>query len=205
MLAADGGGIVRDVIIHQPLADPSRLLGAWGRRPADRLAAGLAAWLDDQYHLVRRPLVEGEWLAGVVVGPGGSWTLADLTEAGRFRKRNGHWYRWNSSTDSWVPWEAVAVTAARLAGHRLERALDRAGLPSTVEPVLATGARSDVTWDADQQPGVHLQPQAAPEDLARRMTAQRTLTAHEVARIVAVLDPRAPLPGRDPVPGRDTP
>jgi hypothetical protein len=197
MLAADGGGIVRGVIIHQPVANPSRL-GAWGRRPADRLATGLAAWLDDHHHLVRRPRVEGEWLAGVVVGPGGSWTLADLIEVGRFRKRNGHWYRWNSGTESWVPWEAAAVTAARLAGHRLERALDRAGLPSEVEPVLAIAPRSEVTWDADQEPGVHVQSQASPEDLANRMSDRQRLKEIDVARIVALLDPRVPLPGREP-------
>lgn len=198
MLAADGGGIVRGVIIHQPVADPSRLMGAWGRRPAHRLASGLAAWLDDRSHLVRRPRVEGEWLAGVVVGPGGSWTLADLTQVGRFRKRNGHWYRWNAGTESWVPWEAAEVTAARLAGHRLERTLDRAGLPDMVEPVLVIGARSDVSWDADQHPGVHVVGQADPEDLASRMSDRRVLTLNQVARIVAVLDPRAPLPAPEP-------
>jgi len=183
------------VIIHQPAADPARLLGPWGRRPTDRLGSGVGAWLDDRFHFVRRARVEGTWLAGTVVGPGGTWTLADLAETGRFRKRNGHWYRWNTATESWVPWEAAAVTEARLAGHRLERTLDRAGLPSAVEAVLVTGARTTVTCDAGQRAGVHVYAQSDAEELASRMS-RRVLTPGQVGRIVAVLDPKRPLPPR---------
>jgi len=208
MLAADHGeqaGLARSsgpryrqvVIIHQPAADPARLLGPWGRRPADRLATALGACLDDRFHFVRRPRVEGTWLAGAVVGPGGTWTLADLAEAGRFRKRNGHWYRWNTSTDSWVPWEAGAVTEARLAGHRLERTLDRAGLPSAVEAVLVTGSRTTVTCDGGERAGVHVHAQSGAEELASRMS-RRILTPAQVGRIVALLDPRRPVPAGIP-------
>ena len=50
----------------------------------------------------------------IVVGPGGTWTLTMAGERGRFARRNGHWYRWNRSTESWVPWDANPITAARL-------------------------------------------------------------------------------------------
>jgi len=182
------------VIIHQPVADPTRLLGAWGRRPADRLASGLGAWLDDRFHLVRRPWVEGAWLSGVVVVPGGTWTLADLAGAGKFRKRNDHWYRWQPSTRSWVPWGAEEVAAGRLAGHRLERTLDAAGLPATVQPVLVTGSKTDVSWDEGQRPGVLVHRQDGAASLAALMTRDEVLTRFQVERITALLDPHQPLP-----------
>ena len=69
----------------------------------------------------------------IVVGPGGTWTILRAGLHGRFRKRNGHWYRWNRSTDSWIPWDAEAVNEARLTGHRLELYLERATLPASVE------------------------------------------------------------------------
>jgi len=183
------------VIIHQPVTDASRLLRRWGRRPADRVAAGLGTWLDNRFHYVRRPRVEGKRLAGAVIGPGGTWILADLSEAGRYRKRNGHWYRLNPGTESWVPWEAGAVTEARLAGHRMERTLERAGLPAVVEPVLVTGSRTSVTWDVDQRPGVHVHPHSGAEELAARMSRDRVLTPTQVTRIVALLGPHPPRPG----------
>jgi hypothetical protein len=43
-----------------------------------------------------------------------------------------------------------------------------------------------------------VQSQASPEDLANRMSDRQRLKEIDVARIVALLDPRVPLPGRDP-------
>jgi hypothetical protein len=160
---------------------------------SDPLAAGLGRRLDDGYHYLRQVTSGGtEPIDAIVVGPGGTWTLTSIGEHGRFRKRNGHWYRWNRSTDSWIPWEAASVTAARLAGHRLELVLERAGLPATVEACLFTGRGAEVSWEEDQRPGVHVHDDV--ERLARRMTRDEVLSASQVDRIVAVLDPRQPLP-----------
>src|SRR5439155_1119467 len=113
--------------------------------------------LDDAYHYVRHPSPPGiDPIDAVVVGPGGTWALTVAHERGRFRKRNGHWYRWNGSTESWIPWDAVPITVARLAGHRLELFLERAGQPPAVEACLIAQDGTDVTWEADQRPGVHV-------------------------------------------------
>jgi hypothetical protein len=159
----------------------------------DPLASALAKGLDDAYRYLRHAAAGGaDPIDAIVVGPGGTWSLTLAVERGRFRKRNGHWYRWNRSTDSWIPWAATAVTAARLAGHRLELLLERAGLPSTVEACLCAGHGSEVSWEADQQPGVHVHHDL--ERLARRIARDEILTDAQVDRIVAVLDPRQPLP-----------
>lgn len=160
---------------------------------SDPLAAGLGRRLDDGYHYLRHVASGGmEPIEAIVVGPGGTWTLTPMGERGRFRKRNGHWYRWNRSTDSWIPWEAAPVTAARLAGHRLELVLERAGLPPTVEACLFTGRGAEVSWEEDQRPGVHVHDDI--ERLARRLTRDEVLSTSQVDRIVAILDPRQPLP-----------
>ncbi|MDP9250356.1 MAG: hypothetical protein M3O78_03190 [Chloroflexota bacterium] len=132
-------------------------------------------------------------LDAVVVGPGGTWAISIHAERGRFRKRNGHWYRWNRDTESWVPWEAESISAARLAGHRLERYLERAMLPSVVEACLVTRRGVQIDWEVGQRPGVRIERE--PEDLAARIARDVTLSAGQVERIVALLDPRQPLPG----------
>ncbi len=181
------------MIIH-PVAPRSRLpFGRLAALAPDRLAAGLTPQLDDRYHYVAHAAPSGtEPIDAVVVGPGGTWTLTLAHEQGRFRKRNGHWYRWNRSTDSWIPWDAVPVTVARLAGHRLELVLERAGLPATVEACLVTGAHIEVTWESDQRPGIHVH--ATLDELARQIAADEVLSDAQVDRIVALLDPRQPLP-----------
>ena len=128
----------------------------------------------------------------VVVGPGGTWALSVARAHGQYRKRNGHWYAWNRSTESWVPWDAAPITAARMAGHRLELLLDRAGLPPSVEACLITGREMQVSWEGDQRPGIHVQED--PEHLARRIARDEVLSDAQVDRIVALLDPRQPLP-----------
>ena len=159
----------------------------------DRLAGGLAHLLDDTYHYVRAAAPSGiEVIDAVVVGPGGTWALTLDHERGEFRKRNGHWYRWSTSTESWIPWDALPVTRARLAGHRLELVLERAGLPAAVEACLVTGAGIEIGWERDQRPGVHIH--GTLDTLARRMVRDEVLTDAQVDRIVALLDPRKPLP-----------
>jgi hypothetical protein len=181
-------------MIAHPIKDrsgrfPLRVLSPVGE---DRIAAGLARRLDDRHHYFRSAAVAGlQQHQSVVVGPGGAWTLARITDRGRFQKRNGHWYAWNSSTESWVPWDAAPVHEARLAGHRLELFLERAGLPATVEACLLPDARTEVGWDRDQQVGLHVESDL--EKLAARIDRDEVLTPAQVDRIVALLDPRQPL------------
>ncbi len=180
------------MIIH-PLAPRSRLpFARLAALAPDRLAAELGRRLDDRYHYVAHAAPSGaEPIDAVVVGPGGTWALTRAHEHGRFRRRNGHWYRWSRSTDSWIPWDAVAVTVARLAGHRLELVLERAGLPAVVEACLVTGPNIDVTWEPDQRPAIHVH--ATPDQLARGIAGDEVLTDAQVDRIVALLDPRQPV------------
>jgi hypothetical protein len=159
----------------------------------DRLARSLGSRLDDAYHYLRHANLGGpEEIEAVVVGPGGTWALSVARAHGQYRKRNGHWYAWNRSTESWVPWDAAPITAARMAGHRLELLLDRAGLPPSVEACLITGREMQVSWEEDQRPGIHVHED--PEHLARRIARDEVLSDAQVDRIVALLDPRQPLP-----------
>ena len=181
-------------MIHHPQNSQIRLpVRALAWVSPDRVAMSLARHLDDAYHYVRHAAPRGmKRIDAVVVGPGGTWSLTLAEEHGRFRKRNGHWYRWNPTTDSWIPWDAVAVTSARLAGHRLELLLERAGLPATVEACLVPQRGMEVSWEADQRPGVHVQGDV--DKLARQILRDEVLTPAQVDRIVALLDPRQPLP-----------
>lgn len=164
-----------------------------GALSPDRLAAGLGRRLDDGYHYLRSAAPSGiEAIDAVVVGPGGTWALTLAHDHGRFHKRNGHWYRWSDQTESWIPWDAAAVTRTRLAGHRLELVLERAALPAAVEACLVTGAGCEVDWERDQRPGIHVHPTI--DGLARRIARDEVLSAAQVDRIVALLDPREPLP-----------
>jgi hypothetical protein len=159
----------------------------------DRLAAALSRTLDDSYHYLRRPAPAGlEPIDAVVVGPGGTWTITQAHEHGRFRKRNGHWYRWNGSTESWIPWNAGPITTARLTGHRLELFLERAGQPAAVEACLLADSETEIAWEADQRPGIHIHDN--PTKLGRAIARDEVLTPAQVDRIVALLDPRQPLP-----------
>ncbi len=180
------------MILHSTTSRPRLSFGRLSALAPDRLADGLAPHLDDTYHYVRHAALSGaEPLDAIVVGPGGTWALTLGHERGMFRKRNGHWYVWSRSTDSWIPWEALPVSRARLAGHRLELVLERAGLPAVVEACLVTGAGLEIAWEPDQRPGVHVHPTL--DGLARRIARDEVLTDAQVDRIVALLDPRQPL------------
>ena len=182
------------MIVHPLRNRASRFqLPGLGALAGDRVAGALARSLDDGFHYFRHLTVSGgPPIDAVMVGPGGTWTLSRTELHGRHRKRNGHWYRWNRSTESWVPWDAQAVHAARLAGHRLELLLDRAGLPATVEACLLLTGSGDLTWEEGQRPGVHVHDALDP--LAARIARDEVLTPAQVDRIVALLDPRQPLP-----------
>lgn len=183
------------MISHAPQSRLRRILpmaptGTGG----DWLGTALGRRLDDGYHYFRDISPGGSGrIAAIVVGPGGSWTFAHSGERGTFRKRNGHWYRWSSATDSWIPWDASPVLDARLTGHRLELYLDRAGLPSTVEPVLTTARACEIGWESDQRPGVHVYGESQLDRLADRISRDEVLTPAQVDRIVALLDPRQPV------------
>jgi hypothetical protein len=185
------------MIIHQPQARSHRIgLNPLAALGGDRLALALGRALDDGYHYLPRLAIGGPsgpaMIDAVVVGSGGTWAITLAPEHGRFRKRNGHWYRWNRSTESWVPWEAQSVLAARLAGHRLEAHLERAALPAVVEPVLLAQSQAEIEWDEGERPGVHVH--LDPSRLAARIGRDEVLSGPQVDRIVALLDPRQPLP-----------
>jgi hypothetical protein len=179
------------MVIHRPISTSLRLTLP---RPADdRLSGPLARRLDDRYHYLRRVLTGGsEPIEAVVVGPGGTWALTLRAPAGRYRKRNGHWYHWSEKTGSWIPWDATPVTTARLAGRRLEMYLERATLPSAVTACLAPARGVEIEWDAGQRPGIQVIRDV--DALAARISAGGSLAKGQVERIVALLDPRQPLP-----------
>ncbi len=188
------------MLIHRAPSRVHRL--AHPGAASGRLARSLSARLDDRFHFVADVAAGGrEPIGAVVVGPGGTWAITLRAEPGRFRKRNGHWYQWNPATRSWVPWDAGSITAARLSGHRLERYLERAMLPSRVEAALLTPRGVQVDWEADQRPGIHIFRDA--ESLALAIEAERLLSKPQVEQIVALLDPHQPLPSslRTPRPG----
>jgi hypothetical protein len=182
------------MIVHPLRPRSSRMqLPGWGGLTGDRVAATLGRRLDDGYHYFRHvTLAGGPAIDAVVVGPGGTWSLVRAELHGRYRKRNGHWYRWNRSTESWIPWDAQPVHGARMSGHRLELFLERAGLPAAVEPCILLGGNVELTWDEGQRPGVHVHDQL--DSLAARIARDEVLTPAQVDRIVALLDPRQPLP-----------
>jgi hypothetical protein len=179
------------MIRHQPTS--TRRMGI-PRLPArDALADGLARRLDDEWHWFRRVAPGGlDPIDAVLVGPGGTWALSNADTDGRFTRRNGHWYRWNRSTESWVPWDAVPVTRARLAARGLGLYLERAALPAVVSPVLVLPASMSIEAARGEPLGVVAERE--PDRLATIVAAEAVLSQSQVDRIVALLDPRQPLP-----------
>jgi hypothetical protein len=178
------------MVIHRPTSPSLRLALP---RTGDRMSGPLGRRLDDRFHYLRLVLAGGkEPIEAVVVGPGGTWALTLHAEPGRYRKRNGHWYRLSPATESWVPWDANRITAARLAGRRLEMYLERATLPSSVTACLVPPRGVEIEWDPGQRPGIQVIRDA--DALAAAIAAGGNLTKIQVERIVALLDPRQPLP-----------
>jgi hypothetical protein len=178
------------MIVHPPSRTHRLAIPGLG---SDRLAAALGRRLDDGYHWFRHIAPGGvEPIDAVLVGPGGTWTLSTAGERGRFARRNGHWYRWNRSTESWVPWDPRPVTDARLAARRLSLYLERAALPAEVEAVLVPPADMSVESGPGEELGVVAE--RDPERLATMASAEERLSRGQVDRIVALLDPRQPLP-----------
>ena len=179
------------MILHP--ASRARRLGPFGLPGSDRLGRSLAPRLDDDWHWFRAVAPGGiEPIDGVLVGPGGTFALTMAGEHGRFTRRNGHWYRWNRSTESWVPWEPAPITATRLAARRLALYLERAALPSEVTPMLLPPADTTVEAAPGEQLGVVVARE--PDRIASTAVAQERLSQPQVDRIVALLDPRQPLP-----------
>ena len=179
------------MILHP--TSKSRRLGIPGLPHGDRLASGLGRRLDDGYHWFRSVAPGGmEAVDAILVGPGGTFAITTTGAHGRHARRNGHWYRWNRSTESWVPWDAAPITSARLAGRRLSLYLERAALPAEVSAVLVPPADTDVEVPREEQIGVIVE--ADPERLATLASAEEVLSQQQVDRIVALLDPRQPLP-----------
>lgn len=189
------------MIVHSPTSRSSRFglpgLGPFG---GDALLAALGARLDDGYHYLQRVAPGGAApMDVVVVGPGGTFALARFDERGRFRHRNGHWYRWNRSTESWAPWAAAPIDDARLAARRLSLYLERAGLPSDVQAVIVARHGTSFERDPDGGHGAAIHGLEEPDLLAARVAHEELLSVGQVDRIVALLDPRQPLPRLAPL------
>lgn len=179
------------MILHP--ASRSRRLGIPGLPSSDRTAAALGRRLDDDHHWFRSIGPGGiEPIDAVIVGPGGTFALTLAGERGRFARRNAHWYRWNRSTESWVPWEATPITAARMAGRRLSLYLERAGLPASVDPILVPQSEMEVVSEPSDPIGVIVERDT--DRVASLVSAEERLSQAQVDRIVALLDPRQPLP-----------
>jgi len=179
------------MILHR--ASRSRRLGFHGLTSGDRTATALGRRLDDDHHWFRSIGPGGiEPIDAVVVGPGGTFAVTLAGERGRFARRNGHWYRLNRSTESWVPWEAAPITAARLAGRRLSLYLERAGLPASVDPILVPQSEMEVVSEPSDPIGVIVDRDT--DHVASLVSAEERLSQSQVDRIVALLDPRQPLP-----------
>lgn len=179
-------------MIRHPTSS-NRRLGIIALASRDVLADGLGRRLDDDWHWFRRPAPAGmEPIDAVLVGPGGTWALSHADASGRFTRRNGHWYRWNKGTESWVPWDPTPVTRARLAARRLSLYLERAALPEAVNPVLVMPASMSIEVGRDEPIGVIAE--RDPDRIATLVAAEPVLSQQQVDRIVALLDPRQPLP-----------
>ncbi len=179
------------MILHP--ASRARRLGPFGLPMGDRLARSLGQRLDDEWHWFRSVAPGGiEPIDGVLVGPGGTFALTLAGQRGRYARRNGHWYHWNRSTESWVPWEPAPITAARLAARRLALYLERAALPDAVSPVLLAPDGMSVEASRGEEIGVTVERE--PDRLAALAVAEERLSRPQVDRIVALLDPRQPLP-----------
>jgi hypothetical protein len=84
------------------------------------------------------------------------------------------------------------VTAARLAARRLSLLLERAGLPSDVGGVLLTGPDTEIASEPRDPIGLVVHHE--PDRVGTQVSAEERLSQQQVDRIVALLDPREPLP-----------
>ena len=179
-------------MIRHPSSRSNRL-GILGMGSRDHLADALTRRLDDEWHWFRHvPAGGAEATDAVLVGPGGTWALSEGGQRGRFARRNGHWYRWNRSTESWVPWDPAPITRARLAARRLSLYLERAALPGEVRGVLIPTESMSVQLEPGDSIGLVVERE--PERVATLALADAVLTQQQIDRIVALLDPRQPLP-----------
>jgi len=179
-------------MIRHPSSRSNRL-GILGMGSRDQLADRLTRRLDDDWHWFRNVSPGGaQPIDAILVGPGGTWALTEVGERGRFARRNGHWYRWNRATESWVPWDPVPITGARLAARRLGLYLERAALPGDVRAVLV--APEAMTVQVEPGDTIGLVVEREPEGVAALALAEAVLTQQQIDRIVALLDPRQPLP-----------
>lgn len=171
----------------------SHRLGLPAFASPDAVADALGRRLDDDWHWFRHVAPGGiEAIDAVLVGPGGTVAITMAGERGSFTRRNGHWYRWNRSTESWVPWDPTPVTATRLAARRLGLYLERAALPSAVLPILLPPEGMSLDAAPGEQIGATVERDT--DRLAAIVTAEERLSQGQVDRIVALLDPRQPLP-----------
>ena len=189
------------MIVHAPTSRSSRFgLPSLGQLGGDPVLAALGPRLDDGHHYLQRVAAGGAAAIDVVlVGPGGTFALTRFDERGRFRHRNGHWYRWNRSTESWAPWVAASIDDARLAARRLSLYLERAAQPSEVQAVVVARRGTTFEPDPDAGHGAAIHGLDELDALVARLAHEELLSAAQVDRIVALLDPRQPLPRLAPL------
>jgi hypothetical protein len=189
------------MIVHPPTSRPSRFgLPSLAQLGGDALLGALGTRLDDGHHYLQRVAPGGAPPIDVVlVGPGGTFALTRFDERGRFRHRNGHWYRWNRSTESWAPWVAAPIDDARLAARRLSLYLERAALPFDVQAVVVPRRGTIFDPEPDEGHGAVIHGLDEIDALVVRLAREDLLSAAQVDRIVALLDPRQPLPRLAPL------
>ena len=184
-------------MIPHPITPRNNRFGLRSLSPlgGDRLAAILGRRLDDGYHYFHKVTPAGTTeIETIVVGPGGTWTVLraglqrPLPEAQRALVSLESVRPIRGSRGTPRP-----VNEARLAGHRLELYLERATQPSAVEAVPGPRLRH---WrsagSGTRRPGILVEGDL--ERLAARIIRDEVLTPAQVDRIVALLDPRQPLP-----------
>ena len=91
-----------------------------------------------------------------------------------------------------MPWDPAPITASRLAARSLALVLERAGVDGTVDGVLV--APPDMSVEIPRGDDIGLRVEADPDRLGALVSREERLTLAQVDRIVALLDPRQPLP-----------
>jgi hypothetical protein len=91
-----------------------------------------------------------------------------------------------------VPWDPAPITAARLAATSLGLLLERAGIDAIVAGILV--APPDMSVEIGRGEEIGLTVEADAGRVGALVSREERLTLAQVDRIVALLDPRQPVP-----------
>ena len=180
------------MVIHRPTSPSLRL--ALSRTAGDRLSGPLGRRLDDRFHYLRQVLAGGkEPIEAVVVGPGGTWALTLRARAGPLPQAERPLVSAERSHRFVGPVGRRAASPPRGSPDGAWRCTwsGRPCRPS-VTACLVPPRGVEIEWDAGQRPGIQVIRDA--DALAAGISAGGNLTKAQVERIVALLDPRQPLP-----------